>query len=262
MSLFAFKGLIAAIIALVTVITGLVSLRFIHRYQHLLSLGDAFADGVFLGTAVFHLFPDAIESFPAWFSTLTSYLLAILLVMSGFSLLFVLEGTIIHWEKEQRHELTNEHTCKASAWMLIGILSVHAFIAGAALGISDAMRTVSILLIAILAHKGFESFALMMGLHRNLKQDVQVKSILWAFTFVTPLGIILAAFIESFLHTQAADIITGLFSAFAAGSFLYIGTLHGGHNHFHAPRDSTKRYEKIIATLLGITAMGIVAIWT
>ncbi|ABS76852.1 zinc transporter [Coxiella burnetii] len=260
MSLFAFKGLIAVIIALVTVITGLASLRFIHRYQHLLSLGDAFADGIFLGAAAFHLFPDAIESFPAGFSTLTSYLLAILLVISGFFLLFVLERTIIHQEKE-RHELTNEHTCKASAWMLIGILSVHAFIAGAALGISDTLRTVSILLIAILAHKGFESFALMMGLHRNLKQDVQVKNILWAFTFVTPLGIILAAFIESFLHTQAADIITGLFSAFAAGSFLYIGTLHGGHNHFHAPRDPTKRYEKIIATLLGIAAMGIVAIW-
>ena len=260
MSLFAFKGLIAAIIALVTVITGLASLRFIHRHQHLLSLGDAFADGIFLGAAVFHLFPDAIESFPAGFSTLTSYLLAILLVISGFFLLFVLERTIIHREKE-RHELTNEYICKASAWMLIGILSVHAFIAGAALGISETMRTVSILLIAILAHKGFESFALMMGLHRNLKQDVRVKNILWAFTFITPLGIILAAFIESFLYTQAADIITGFFSAFAAGSFLYIGTLHSGHNHFHAPRDPTKCYKKIIAILLGIAAMGIVAIW-
>ena len=144
--------------------------------------------------------------------------------------------------------------------MLVGILSVHAFIAGVALGISDMMTNVSVLLIAILAHKGFESFALMMGLHRSLKKEKKIKGILWAFTFVTPLGIILAALVQTFFQTQTANLITSLFSGFAAGSFLYIGTLHVGHNHFHPPRAPMKGYEKILTTLIGIATMGIVAI--
>lgn len=145
--------------------------------------------------------------------------------------------------------------------MLVGILSVHAFIAGAALGISDTITNIFILLIVILAHKGFESFALMMGLHRSLKNEKQIKAILWAFTFVTPFGIILAALVQTFFQAQTA-LITSLFSAFAVGSFLYIGTRHAGHNHFHPPRAPMKGYEKILTTLIGIAAMGIVAIWT
>ena len=262
MSLFTYKWLIAVIIALVTLVTGLESLRFIHRYQHFLAIGDAVADGIFLGAATFHLFPNAIENFPFGFSEPVSYLIALLLMISGFFLLFFLERTIIHREKERHREMTDERICRASAWMLVGILSVHAFITGAMLGISDTMHTVSILLIAILAHKGFESFALMMGLHQSLEKEAQMRGILAAFTLVTPFGIILAAFfINSYLHTEVADIIMALFSAFATGSFLYIGTLHGDHNHFHPPCALTQRHKKVIATVVGITAMGIGAIW-
>ena len=265
MSLFTYKWLIAVIIALVTLVSGLESLRFIHRYQHFLAIGDAVADGIFLGAATFHLFPNAIENFPFGFSEPVSYLITFLLMISGFFLLFFLEQTIIHREKERHHEneMADERICRASAWMLVGILSVHAFIAGAILGISDTMRTISILLIAILAHKGFESFALMVGLHQSLKKEVQMRGILAAFTLVTPVGIILAAFfINSYLHTEVADISMALFSAFATGSFLYIGTLHGDHNHFHPPCALTQRHKKVIATAVGITAMGIVAIWS
>ncbi|WP_304985471.1 ZIP family metal transporter [Coxiella-like endosymbiont] len=261
MSLFAYKGLIALIISIVTLTAGFASLHFIRHYQHLLSIGDAFADGIFLGAAVFHLFPDAVQGLLNELSALSSCVLVIVLMGCGFLLLFSLERSIILQEK-QRQIISFKQMCTASAWMLIGILSVHAFIAGAALGISDSISVVSILLIAILAHKAFESFALMIGLHRGIKKEKKIKVILWAFTLVTPFGIIVAAFIESFLQTQTAAIITSLFSAFAAGSFFYIGTLHAGHEHFHPPRDSLKRYQKVLATSLGIIAMGIVAIWT
>ena len=261
MSLFAYKGFIALIVAIVTLTAGFLSLHFIRRYQHLLSMSDAFADGIFLGVAVFHLFPDAVQGLANEVNTLSFYMLIIVLMACGFLLLFGLERLIIRRE-EQRQTMSVEQMCTASAWMLTGILSIHAFIAGAALGISDIASTVSILLIAILAHKGFESFALMMRLHRGIKKEIKIKGILWAFTFVTPTGIIVSAFIESFLQTQMAAVITSLFSAFAAGSFFYIGTLHGGHEHFHPPRSSLKRYQKVFATSFGIIAMGIVAIWT
>lgn len=260
MSLFTYKWLIALITAIVTLTTGFISLHFISRYQRLLSTGDAFADGIFLGAAIFHLLPDAIHGLSTKLNLFGSCLFVILLIVCAFSLLFSLESSILLREKQV--QITDKHICTASAWMLTGILSVHAFIAGAALGISDSASVVSILLIAILAHKGFESFALVMRLHQGIKKGRKVKRILWIFTFVTPFGIIVAAFIESFLQTQTATIITSLFSAFAAGTFFYIGTLHGGHEHLHHPRNPLKRYQKILATLFGIITMGIIAVWT
>ena len=151
--------------------------------------------------------------------------------------------------------------CTASAWILIGILSVHAFITGAALGISNTTISVSVLFFAILAHKGFESFALVIGLHRGWKKRYKVKLALFYFAFVTPLGIVLAALLETLYQTQTVNLITSLFSAFAAGTFLYIGTLHATHNHFHPQMDTTNRYYKFLTTLTGIMLMGIIGVW-
>lgn len=263
MSLFAYKGLIALITAIVTLTVGFASLHFIRRYQHLLSMGDALADGIFLGAAIFHLFPIAVQGLANEVGVLSFYIVIIVIILMacGFLLLFSLECSIILREK-QRQNTSVKQTCTASAFMLTGILSIHAFITGATLGISDMASTVSILSIAILSHKGFESFALMMGLHRSIRKEMKTKAILWAFTFITPIGIIVAAFIESFFQAQMASVIISLFSAFAAGSFFYIGTLHGGHEHFHPPRGPLKRYQKALATFFGIIAMGIVVIWT
>ncbi len=261
MTLMTVKWLTAALIAFITITAGYASLRFIRRYQHLLQIGDAFADGIFLGAAVFHLFPDAAHGFRVYVSSLSTYLLTILLIVGGFCLLFFTERLVIRGEKLPPDSGSHAHACKASAWMLTGILSIHAFIEGIALGVSDTTLAVTILFIAILAHKGFESFALMMGLHRGLSKESDSKAILWVFAFVTPLGVVIASVIENSLQTVASDILTSVFSAFAAGSFLYIGTLHAGHDHFHPSRDTTHRSYKILATVAGFLFMGLVAIW-
>lgn len=259
MPLITYKILTAVLIAIITLLVGYASLRFARQEKHLLQLGDALADGIFLGVAAFHLFPNAIEVFGSFWHRSMSYPIALLCTLGGFCLLFILERSIIH--QEHGHTPNYQATCTASAWMLTGILSVHAFIEGAALGISDQTGTVLVLLIAILAHKGFETYALVMGLHRNLPKEKATKRILLAFGFVTPLGILIASVVEHYLKTQMADLITGLFSAFAAGSFLYIGTLHTAHTHFHPARDRSGQWLKVGATLLGIAAMGIIAIW-
>lgn len=262
-SLFGYKSLIALVVAVVTITVGFASLHFMRRYQHLLSIGDAFADGVFLGAAILHLFPIAVRGLMHKVNVSSFYIVIIVIILMacGFLLLFSLERSIILREKQRKNTLIKQ-MCTASALMLTGILSVHAFITGATLGIANMASTVSILSIAILSHKGFESFALMMGLHRNIKKEMKTKAILWAFTFVTPIGIIVAALIESFLQTHVVAFIISLFSAFAAGSFVYIGTLHRGHEHFHPPRGPLKRHQKVITTFFGIVAIGIVVIWT
>ena len=260
-SLLSYKWLIALVIAIVTLAAGFMSLHFIRRHQYLLSMGDAFADGIFLGTAVFHLFPDAVHGLSNKISALSSYVLVTVFTGCGFLLLFILERSIMRREQHKNTSINQVRKASSSAWMLTGILSVHALIAGSALGISDKAKVVSILLIVILAHKGFEGFALMIELHYGVKNKGKIKGTLWAFSFVTPFGIIITAFIESFLQTQIAIVITSLLSAFSAGSFFYIGTLHTGHKHFHPPRgDPLKSYQKVLVTSFGIIAMAIVAI--
>lgn len=71
MSLFIYKGSIAVIVVFVTLAAGFSSLRFMRRYQHFLAVGDAFADGIFLGAAAFHLFPDALQGIPIMLAILT-----------------------------------------------------------------------------------------------------------------------------------------------------------------------------------------------
>ncbi len=255
MSLIEYKWLIAALIAIITLVAGFASLHFIRRYQRFLQIGDSFADGIFLGAAAFHLFPNAIHGLDQRFNLLSAFGLALFFTACGFFLLFFLERLVIHREAEPRVAYT------ASAWMLTGILSVHAFITGVALGISHAITSVSVIFFAILAHKGFESFALIIGLHRGWQKKYKVKTVLFFFALVTPLGIAVASTIETYFQVQTSDFITALFSSFAAGTFLYIGTLHATHNHFHPTMDTINRYYKYCATIIGIVLMGIIGIW-
>ena len=255
MSLIIYKWLAATLITLITLISGFASLHFIRRYQRFLQIGDALADGIFLGAAAFHLFPNTLEGLSGHFDLLNTYLIALLFVFCGFLLLYLSERLLIYHEPEHKRPVN------MSAWMLAGILSIHAFIAGAALGISDTIASVSILFIAILAHKGFESFALALELHRNWHKSYKTKITLFFFAFVTPLGIVLASMIERLFTTQTANLITCLFSSFAAGSFIYIGTLHMGHDHFHPHMDTSSRYYKMLLTIAGMVAMGVIAIW-
>lgn len=255
MSIIFYKWLTAGILAVITLCAGFASLHFIRRNQRLLEIGDAFADGIFLGAAVFHLFPNALHGLISQLSVSLAYILAVLLVMAGFSFLYFLERLFV------RHDNELTTASHVSAWMLAGMLSAHAFIAGAALGISDTITSVSIIFIAILAHKVFESFALAVGLHRSWRDSPKTKIILLYFALVTPLGILLGSVVETLFQAKTADLITSFFSAFAAGTFLYIGTLHVSHDHFHAQMDTRNRYYKILASLSGIVIMGIIAIW-
>lgn len=255
MSLISYKWLTAAIVVAITLVAGFASLHFIRRYQRLLEIGDAFADGIFLGAGAFHLFPHALQGLVPELGVMLAYTVAIILVIAGFSFLYFLERFLI------QREASGAAAAQVSAWTLAAMLSAHAFIAGAALGISNTIASVSIIFIAILAHKVFETFALAVGLHRSWKDNTKTKAILFFFSFVTPLGIVLASIVEQFFQATTADLITSFFSSFAAGTFFYIGTLHVSHDHFHAQMDTRNRYYKVLATISGFIIMAVAAIW-
>ncbi len=251
MTLITFKWLAAIIILLVSLVAGLGSLRLVNKYRSFLRIGDAAADGIFIGAAVFHLLPNAVHQFNT-LDVSSSFIIAALLLIISF-IIFILLHHVLHRFRGDSRSL--------HVWILTIILSIHAMIAGLTLGISETLTIISVIFVAIAAHKGFETFALMMSLHRNLIALSQVILILILFSLVTPIGIMLGSMSSHFLQTNTNILLTACFSAIAAGTFLYIGTIHTRHQHYPVSENSYQRYSQFLATVAGIVLMAIVAIW-
>lgn len=211
-------------------------------------LGDAFASGVFLGAALLHLLPDALDAFSS--TSLTShYPLAELICAGGFLLLLFLERLSLSWSVLQ--------TRQSIPYVLALTLMTHAFIEGAALGISPTFSETSLLLIAVVAHKGSESFALCTLLLRHKLALNTIIILALIFTLMTPFGISLGSWLAL---GQSNNVIIGCFDAFAAGTFLYISTLHHGHFHEHtAGKQGLLEYAALVT---GTAFMGLIALWT
>lgn len=242
MQLTVFKTLAASLIFIISLGAGIASLRFMMRYQRSLQLGDALANGIFIGVAIFHLIPNTLNSFNALHLE-HSYSLTVLLAATSFALLWILE--------QVRY---------LAVWMLFIAISIHATISGLALGVSDSLSMMSIIFIAIIAHKGFEAFALAINLSRKLG----TQKTLWLiglFSLFTPLGITVGSFSESFMSTTLDHYLTACFSAFAAGTFLYIGAIHTHHKFPQKSQDSYHEYSQILAMLVGVILMAILGIW-
>ena len=252
MTLLGFKWLAAIIILSISLLTGLASIVFASRYQKQLEIGDAVANGIFIGAALFHLFPSAIDDF-RHIGLYFVYTETIALIVFSFIILWLIEQVLLR-KKETLSRQSN-------IWLLTITLSIHALIAGFALGLSETLSIVSVLFVAIIAHKGFETFAFVINLYRQLEKKTQVGLMLIIFSCITPIGIIFGIISDALLYTSIDNLLTACFSAFAAGTFLYIGTVHSHHLHHTHEKDSYHQYIKVVATLIGIVAMMIVGIW-
>jgi solute carrier family 39 (zinc transporter), member 1/2/3 len=123
--------------------------------HHLLDFADAFASGVFLGAALFHMLPEATGQLQLLFPEL-HYPLAGLLCVSGFLLLLFLE----------RLSVSKSKNYSTIPYVLGVIIIIHSLIEGAVLGINTEFSALSIIFMAVIAHKGSESFALSVTLSR------------------------------------------------------------------------------------------------
>lgn len=248
MSLVLYKAIAALIIFIVAFAMAMPSLFKKKPLAHSerVELADAFASGIFLGAALLHMLPDALETFAAN-PTLSHYPFAELICAAGFLILLFLERLSISWSILQ--------TRQSIPYVLAITLMVHALIEGGALGISGTFTETLFLFIAIVAHKGSESFALCLLL---LRHHLPFKRILWLmliFTLMTPLGIAAGSW---FAVAKAGSLITGVFNAFAAGTFLYISTLH--HGHFHEHGEGSQGMLEYLALAAGTALMAALAI--
>lgn len=254
MSLVYYKALAAFVILISSLIAVIYPIK-----KHLstkeaepLELGEAFASGIFLGVAFFHMLPASIASFNALLGSSYHYPVAELICVLGFITLLFLERLSL--------VATVGHGRNAAVpYILTIMLVIHSLIEGAALGINAAFTQAFLIFVAIIAHKGSASFALCVTLIRH---KIALRKVLWTvilFSLMTPIGIALGTTLNSLSYLVGGQWLEAIFNAFAAGSFFYMATLH--HVRFHQRADEAQGLTEFFFLVIGLAIMGLVAIW-
>lgn len=255
MTLVYYKAAAAIIIFIISMATAIYPLKkkrsLNHSHSESFELGEALASGIFLGAAFFHMLPDAIKLFGNLYGSI-AYPIPEIICVTGFLLLLFLERLSLSHP--------NAQSKNAIPYILALILIIHALTEGAALGIGTTFTETLMLFIAIVAHKGSESFALCITLLRHELPFKRILLIVIFFSLMTPIGISLGAAINEFAFANNGELVAAIFNAFAAGTFLYISTLH--HVHFHQHTKDTQGLLEFASLVAGATAMGVIALWT
>ncbi|RDI39202.1 ZIP family metal transporter [Aquicella lusitana] len=252
MTLIIFKTIAAVIIFLISVAAVIYPLKTKQEIApaKLLELGEALASGIFLGVAFFHLLPISISVFHEFFDTV-EYPVPEAICMGGFLLLLFLERLSL-----ARSFLQPTHSIPV---LLAIVLVIHALTEGAALGIGENISDSLAILIAIIAHKGAASIALCMVLMRYNQAYSRTLLIVILFALMTPIGIAAGTAVE--VNTHGREFWIAAFNAFAAGTFIYMSTIHQAQFHQRTEEEAYSMKEFVLFAL-GLIGMGVLALWT
>lgn len=253
MTLIFYKAIAALFIFLVSIATIIYPLKKKNLLKPMesMALGEALASGIFLGAALFHMLPDAIESFGELYGTAT-YPFPEMICALGFLFLLFLERLSLAF--------STIRSKNAIPYILALTLIIHSLIEGMALGIGPTFSEALLLFIAIIAHKGSESFALCMTLLRHHCPLPRIIFLVIFFALMTPLGILFGTTLDAYTFLPSGELTAAIFNAFAAGTFLYISTLH--HAHFHQHKNEAQGLLEFISLVLGVLLMGVLAVWS
>lgn len=211
--------------------------------------GEAIAAGVFLGAGLMHMLADSAAQFSHHG---VGYPVPFLLCGAVFLLLLLLE----HIGREIYSHSVGERSPMFAILAMV-MLSVHSFLAGAALGLSQHVGLMVVILFAILAHKWAESFSLAIHLVKSKLSIRTAASLFAVFSLMVPVGILFGGYLSTDL--QAYPMLTPAFMALAAGTFLYLGTLHGLSRSVMVKQCCDLRH--FFYVLGGFVLMAVVAIW-
>lgn len=179
-------------------------------------IGDTLATGVFLGAALLHMLPESSALFQ---SMHYHYPFAFIIVGSVFLTFLWLE----HLGKElYRHQDAHHPAFALLAW---GMLCIHSIMAGAALGLAHHNSIIIMLFLAIITHKWAESFAIAVQLNKTSMSTTTCLLSFLVYGLMTPLGIYLGWYFGHGAETHS--VFDPILMAASAGTFLYLGTLHG-----------------------------------
>jgi len=145
------------------------------------------------------------------------------------------------------HDDAQRHA--AVGWAALVGLSVHSLTAGVALAaVQGESQLAGVMLLAILAHKGFESFSLASVFSMTNITRGRLIGLLVAFSLITPLGLLMGSALTGLLG-GGIPILTSL----AAGTFLYVCLCELLPEVFHHRQDG--------ALKLALLAAGVTLMW-
>lgn len=202
---------------------------------------EALVSGIFLGTAFFHLLPDASNILTLSHSQ-HAVILPIILTILSFLFFFAMSN-IAGMIKQPL----------LRPWLIFFVLSFHSIIAGLALGLIHSAHILWLLFIPIIVHKAFDSFALLVVLKKYQLNNKLIIGTIFIFALLTPLAILLGSMTFHSLTNLTANMMTGYFTAILAGSFIYIGFTEGVLYKISIDMG---------LLLLGVIMMAILSTWT
>lgn len=211
---------------------------------------QAFACGIFLGLSLVHLLPDATHLMQNFHIV---YPLASLIMAATFILLLLAEHV--------GSNLAGKHLDNFTILLSVFILSMHSLFAGSILGLSNQLNTVILLLIAIVAHKWAASFAMAVKLKFSpLTKNAQLICFI-VFALMTPFGIVFGTHMQ---HIMQSSLMPAVFTAIGAGTFLFIGTLHGPIKSLvsKCKHENCCNLQQFTWMMVGFGIMAVVAIWS
>lgn len=234
----------------VIIIAGWYPFKKRKQTEHLdFPIGETLATGVFLGAAILHLLPESNVFFQK-----LGYQYPFAYLISGLTFLFFL--WFEHLGKElYHHKNSHEHPAFAIiAWIM---LSIHSLVLAAALGFSENYSIAVMLFLAIITHKWAESFAISVQLNKSSLSNKQNIILFTIFALMTPLGVYLGWSLENNVSTNS--LVDPILIAISAGTFLYLGTLHGLERCVMVQRCCNLKYFSFV--IIGFLLMASVAIY-
>lgn len=205
---------IAAI--LVVFVAGMLGGQMAHLHRpekprsRLFYLSESLIAGIFFGVGLLHMLHSAITHISD-FSPLIDYPLAVLLCALGFFVLLFLERAARSFSNYDR----------VFAMLLI-LMSLHALLAGIALGIESQLAVAGILFFAILIHKLSAGYILGIDLRQTTRKRASVHLSLVLFALMSPIGIAVGLMLFRTYRGTHGLLLEGVFDALVAGTFLYL----------------------------------------
>jgi zinc transporter 1/2/3 len=231
-----FKFVSAVIVFILNVCCSLLPLSFTSRGW--ISKAESLAGGVFLGSAIVHLIPEAIHSFEG----LSESPLAPIVILICFTVLLSVEVFAQSHVDETDHSDRLLHSRDSPpshkpeikgtpfpSWapgklssvvvVLYGVLIFHGFVEAIAFGIMKEQSVLLALFCAIIGHKPVETFALGLELLKNRPTQCTYFAMMFVFSSVAPATILVTIWIEK----HASPLFFGIVTSASAGAFLFVG---------------------------------------
>jgi len=217
------------------------------------SLGQAFAAGVFLALCLTIMLPAAFQLLRQAFPDV-HYPIASIIAILAFLFLLALEQVAKAMIASATESQDTYRSPASIPIVMTVMMMIPSFFLGTALGFSDPTGAF-LIFVAIVAHKGTAAFALALQMVRSTLTRPQVFVTFGLFALATPFGILVGGDVREFLMGETMVVVKGVIFAFAAGTFLYMGTIHEME---HAPlieHCSTRRGFVAMLTGFALTAL-------